>query len=80
MGCYITATFMKIHSEAWSQFRQFFQHPVEVSQLLGAEPLINTLDEASQEAHAVKLVNAAMMPSKRPSAGRPRRDPDGGAT
>lgn len=63
MSAYIGATFLKIQAEASNQFRQFFQEPVDFSKLLGAERLIKTLDNPTEQAKAVQMVIGAIMPT-----------------
>lgn len=60
---FLGATFIKLHTEASAQLREFFSQPVEFSRLLGAERLIESLPP-SERAESVQLVIRAMMQSR----------------
>lgn len=66
LSAYIGATFMKSQSEATAQLRQFFLQPVEFARVLGAERLIETLDDKNQKAEAVQRIVSSMITTTAP--------------
>lgn len=60
LSAYIASTFLKIQSESSAQLRQFFLQPVEFARLLGAERLIEGLDDTNK-AEAIQDVVRGIM-------------------
>lgn len=60
---FVAATFIKSHSEASAQLREFFLQPVEFSRMLGVERLVESLDTASRP-EAVQQIIRSMMPGQ----------------
>lgn len=60
LSAYIGATFMKAQSEASAQLREFFNQPVEFARLLGAERLVDSLED-HHRSEAVQNIVKTMM-------------------
>lgn len=60
LSAYIGATFMKAQSEASAQLREFFNQPVEFARLLGAERLIESMDDQHKSETVRQLVMSIM--------------------
>lgn len=60
---FVAATFIKAHSEASAQLRDFFLQPVEFSRMLGVERLVESLD-ANHRSEAVQQIIRSMMHGK----------------
>lgn len=60
---FVAATFIKSHSEASAQLREFFLQPVEFSRMLGVERLVESLD-TDNRSEAVHQIIRSMMPGQ----------------
>lgn len=74
LSAYIGATFMKAQSEASAQLREFFNQPVEFARLLGAERLIESMDE-QHKSETVRQLVMSIMPSSTLSTSEKKESP-----
>lgn len=74
LSAYIGATFMKAQSEASAQLREFFNQPVEFARLLGAERLIESMDE-QHKSETVRQLVMSIMPSSTLSNSEKKESP-----
>lgn len=56
LSAFVSATFLRSQAEASAQLREFFMQPVEFTRMLGAERLLDLLDDPTQKAIAVQAV------------------------
>lgn len=63
LGAYVGGTFMKVQQGAAQQLRQYFGHPLELSKILIAERLIETLP-IEQRVEAVQSLTQALFSSQ----------------
>lgn len=62
---FVSATFIKSQAEASAQLREFFVQPVDFTRMLGAERLLELLDDPAQKAAAVQTLIASLATTQR---------------
>lgn len=60
LSAFVSATFLKSQSEASAQLREFFVQPVDFTRMLGAERLLEMLDDPAQKAAAVQTLISSL--------------------